>query len=277
MQLEIVRSTPAAGGRNVTDALAEGVRAAGDDARMVTGFRRVTDPVACWGWRKGLRLRAAKRDVLVIERGYVGDRLHMWTSLGWNGLNGHAVFPKQADNGERFERHFGALMKPWKRREKYALILAQVPGDMSCYGVNMEAWYVEAAAAMEARGYIVGLREHPAAVARGLHVRALPDRRVGGTLEDALSVAAVAVTWNSNSGVDAVLAGVPVIACDPGAMCWEVAAHGLDAPIRRPDREAWAARLAWTQWTIDEIASGEAWEHVRAVYPGERVAEMESA
>lgn len=66
--------------------------------------------------------------------------------------------------------------------------------------------------------------------------------------------------WQASSPRDY---GVPVIACDPGAMCWDVAAHGLDAEIVRPSRDAWAARLAWTQWTIDEIESGEAWSHVR--------------
>lgn len=266
MKVGIVSCGIHAAGRNVMDALAAGIGAFGDDPARETGYappRAEMPPVACWGWRRGKQYHRRSREVLVAERGYLGDRLATWTSLGWNGLNGRAVFAAQGDEGQRFERHFGPALKPWSRRKGYALIVGQVPGDMSCEGVNMEAWYVKAALAMEERGYTVGFREHPAAVRRGLRVRALPDKRIGGTLEDALSVATVAVTWNSNCGVDAVLSGVPVIACDPGAMCWDVAAHGLDAEIVRPSRDAWAARLAWTQWTIDEIESGEAWSHVR--------------
>ena len=45
--------------------------------------------VAVWGWRHGAPLRAAGHKVLVMERGYLGDRM-AWTSLAWNGLNGRA-------------------------------------------------------------------------------------------------------------------------------------------------------------------------------------------
>ena len=73
------------------------------------------------------------------------------------------------------------------------------------------------------------------------------------------------VTLNSNSGVDAALAGVPVIAFDEGSMAWPVAGHKPQDAIHppRPDRLRWAAELAWCQWTDREFETGECWEHLR--------------
>jgi hypothetical protein len=271
MIIDVIPNGCAAEGRNISKSLVKGIRAFGDTVRVAAGSTprdKASDAVACWGWRRGERLRRQGREVLIVERGFIGDRLTVWTQLGWNGLCGRGEFPAPPpdDGGRRFETYFGGTIKPWTRRRTYALIVGQVPGDANCPSqARMEQFYCEAARAMEARGYEVGFREHPAAVRRGLRVRALPGKRVGGTLADALDVAAVVVTWSSNTAVEAVLAGVPVICCDPGSMAYPVAAQSLSAPLIRPDRAEWAARLAWTQWNIAEILSGEAWARVRAV------------
>lgn len=257
------------GGVTAREAIVEGIRAAGDEPVIE---RDATSPVAvCWGWRKGQPLRARGHEVLVMERGYLGDRLGAWTSLGWNGLNGRALRPAApADGGARFMRHFPHALKPWKTDGKgYALILGQFPGDAAIEGVDMEGFYNHAARRLEEFGYAVRFRPHPAAEARGVRVAALPAHRIGGTLAEALAGAALAVTWNSNSGVDAVLAGVPLIAMDEGSMAWEMAAHDVGVDPVRPSRWEWAARLAWTQWTAEEIASGAAWAHMRQHLPVE--------
>jgi predicted transcriptional regulator len=45
-------------------------------------------------------------------------------------------------------------------------------------------------------------------------------------------------------------------------MAWDVTTHDLKSPPIRPLREAWAHDLAWTQWTLHEIAEGDAWAAV---------------
>jgi hypothetical protein len=45
-------------------------------------------------------------------------------------------------------------------------------------------------------------------------------------------------------------------------MAWDETAHSTTADPVMPIRARWAAELAWTQWTIEEMASGECWEHV---------------
>lgn len=225
--------------------------------------------VACWGWRTGQRLRELGKQVLVMERGYLGDRF-AWTSLGWNGLNNRAQFGVKNDGGERFRRHFGDLLQPWNPTGDYLLIVGQVPGDASLQGRDLSSWYAEQAKLAAAMGLPARFRPHPEALKRG-YQKAVPGADVlGGDLQSALRGAALVATWNSNTGVDALLAGKPVTVADPGSMVWEQA-QGLRRGAQ-PDRESWAARLAWCQWSLDEIRSGEAWAVAGTVLAKKRVA-----
>jgi hypothetical protein len=82
------------------------------------------------------------------------------------------------------------------------------------------------------------------------------------SLEADLSGAAIVVTWNSNSGLDAVINGVPTVTMDKGAMAWDVTGHSLGEVPPTPDRTAWCHALAWKQWSKGEMVSGECWEAV---------------
>lgn len=212
------------------------------------GVKRNPHFVAVWGWRTGAAYRKAGREVLVLERGYLGDRF-AFTSIGWNGLNGRATFPEYADDGGARFRSMGLSLEPMRSGGDYVLIAGQVPGDAALAGRNLQSWY-EAQAARD-WGLPVLFRPHPLAHKRG------PVRPVAGAtmdrspLPEALRGAARVITFNSNTGVDALVAGVPATCDDAGSMI-----HGV------MDRETWAHALAWKQWSLDEIRSGVALEAV---------------
>jgi hypothetical protein len=70
-----------------------------------------------------------------------------------------------------------------------------------------------------------------------------------------LSKAHCVVNWSSNPAIEAALAGVPVFT-GPDSLAHAVANHSFDkieTPIK-PDRQQWANDLAYTEWTVDEIA-----------------------
>jgi hypothetical protein len=72
------------------------------------------------------------------------------------------------------------------------------------------------------------------------------------------------VTFNSNSGVEALIDGVPAFCADVGSMIYKIGNRSLisiDVP-NRPEREQWLADLAYCQWTLPEMESGEAWAHL---------------
>lgn len=201
-----------------------------------------------------------------MERGYIGDRF-AWTSLALNGLNGLATWPTCAPIQQlldRFERYHAALYRPWRGGTgKYILIIGQVPGDASLRGRNLYGagnWYEQQACTAQQYGLPVFFRPHPLAARRGgagqIHtVPSLP-----GGLSEALRDAALVVTFNSNTGVDSLLAGVPTVVMDPGGMGYDVALPTLPTTLDVPEPDAgrygWACRLAGRQWSMQEISSG---------------------
>lgn len=241
-------------------ALKEGLTQLGVPCQlMMNSLQMRVRMAACWGWRMGRMIRGQGADVLVMERGYLGDRFS-WTSLGWNGLNGYADFGNvPQDGGKRFEKYHGHLMKPWKTDGDYVLVIGQVPGDASLKGQNMLPWYCKTAVQAGRNFNLpVVFRPHPMAMRKGLRMNIPSVRLHTGELSHALERAAVCVTFNSNTAVDAVLAGVPTVALDRGTMAYSICSHDLGQPLVRPDRWRWASELAWKQWSIDEIRSGDA-------------------
>lgn len=207
-----------------------------------------------WGIRNqdAIKLQKGRSDeVCILERGYIGDRF-VWSSVSFGGgLNGRGRFHGPLEDPRRWQKHFSHLMKDWEGKPNgYALIMGQVPGDTAVANVDLNAFYKLAANAMAKQGMETRFREHPR-----FHNKPRP-------IADDLAGAQCVVTWNSNSGVESVLNGIPVIAMDIGSMAWEVAGHEF-APPPKPDRTEWAHAIAWKQWTKDEMASGYCWEMIK--------------
>lgn len=246
------------------DAMADGLRVHGEDVER----RQIHDLVdadlaVIWGHGKPDVIRhqkAAGKDYLVMERGYIGDRTK-YTSLGFNGLNGRADFGSPDNPSDRWEKH-GFSMAPWREPHtgEYVLIMGQVPGDQSIQHIDVRS--LLHAVADSIKHLPVCYRPHPLA-----HETWAPASVYYGTLQDALAGAERVITINSNSGVDAVLAGVPTVTLDEGSMAWPVTSHDISAPLCYVNRMQWAYNMAYTQWTEGEIRSGEAWEHLKDVTP----------
>lgn len=237
------------------EAFCEDLKRRGWNARISTS-PDPADLLVMWGTRRQdaiARQKAHDGEVVILERGYLGDRF-AWTSVSFGGgLNGRGEFPGPHEDGSRFARHFGHLMQPWQTSGSYALLIGQVPGDQSIRSVDIEGFYRQSAAALRKYGWPdVRFRPHPKA---GRDRSAAGVARIDGTLAENLVGAGVVITFNGSTGVEAVLAGRPTIAMDRGSMAWEVAGHQV-TEILTPDRTAWARRLSWCQWQIEEFRNG---------------------
>ncbi len=204
------------------------------------------DFFACWG---ATAAKGVPGDVLIFECGYLGDRLKNW-SVAWNGLNnrGHApaCIPNRAD--------WSAQMSPWRSQDGYALILGQVRGDRSLDECpDYEGFLASSGVALADAGYVVRFRAHPKD--GSLRVKGVPSIATD-TLSDALDRARVCLTWNSNSAVDAIMAGIPVIVWDKGSMALQVAAY-RDIAERRPWRNDWLRFVEARQWSLPELERGD--------------------
>lgn len=215
--------------------------------------------------------RANRADFLVMERGYIGDR-KQWTSLGFNGLNGRADFQLNGSMpGDRWHRYFGDdWLRPWKENGRHILLIGQVVGDASVKNINFRQWLIGMVILIQHYypGVEIRYRPHPIVLERS------PDsvKPIEGTilstrsLTEDLKDAGCAVTYNSNTGVDAILAGVPTVAVDPGSMVYHLAMHNINEQPIRPDRTQWAYNMAYCQWSSEEIQNGDAWEHLKQRY-----------
>lgn len=100
------------------------------------------------------------------------------------------------------------------------------------------------------------------AMPRGWHsgkvgrVRLHPGQRDAKPLEDDLKDAGRVVTWGSGAAVKALMWGIPVESHMPN---WIGEQDNSEA-----GRLAMFQRLAWAQWTLDELASGEPMERLLA-------------
>lgn len=257
MQFTVISSPRATHQLQHQEAMAEGLRAHGIEPVLATSYSPRTKFVACWGWRLGKSLREQGHEVLIMERGYLGNRF-LWTSLAWNGLNGKGEFaPSPDDKGDRFCQHHS--LSPWRSSPgEYVLLMGQVPGDASLQGRNLMPWYEQTARqAEQAYGLPVVFRPHPNAERKGLRQNVPGTSRTSRELAQDLQKAHVVITYNSNSAVDAVVAGVPAVAVDQGSMAWPVVGQSV-GEFTKPDRAKWAKELAWKQWLLEEISSGAA-------------------
>lgn len=227
------------------------------------------DVAVCWNHRNHKLFRqqqAVGKHYLVLERGFIGDRVH-WTSIGFDGLNGRADFVVKDMPHDRFRKHFAALMRPWKKNGRYVLVNAQCQGDASVAPyVNFRKWAARTVKACHTRfpGKLIMWRPHPVEVERGCacDIEGATTSK-GRTLAEDLAGAYAVVTFNSNSGVDAVMAGVPTFTFDEGAMAWPMAAHNFDENRVFPSRIQWAADLAYKQWSMDELKQGVPWSYLK--------------
>ena len=234
----------------------------------LSNYRNVIecDLAVFWGHRPKHIINKQKgpgKDYLVMERGYIGDRFK-WTSLGFNGLNGRGDFQITDDMpSDRWDKYFGdQWLKPQRNNGEYILLIGQVAGDASVEHINFRNWALEAAEKIK-NHFDLRFRPHPIDVKRN------SDYKIPGTihsvrsLESDLKGAAAVITFNSNTGVESVMAGVPTVATDKGSMVYNLATNTIEEPKILSGRKQWAYDMAYKQWNLEEIKNGLAWEHLK--------------
>ena len=205
----------------------------------------------------------------------VGANGFLWDDANW-GFD-HIVTNRSK---KVFERNGYDHNKPWKLDGDYILLCMQKVGDASLRGADVFAWTEKTVAEIRkhtARKIVV--RPHPLYRKSSLHkickanILEMQDiewqdadlTKPGFVpIKDLLKDAWCTVTYTSGTGIDAVINGVPNVACDSGSMVYDVSSKHI-SEIENPfrgDKSEWTNKIAHCQWNIDEFESGECWEHV---------------
>ena len=261
------RSHPA----RVMRAMADGVVSAGDHCERrrikikgVFGDAGEFDVGIQWGRRHRGNLhflREGGKDVVHCELGCIGDRTKMVT-ITVNDING--MGDKVVGQLPRWKNlGWNQLLKPWNMRCNRALIIGQVDRDASLWECeSIRRWYAEQFKQCNKIGLRPVFRPHPEG--KPVLSRNLPrgcKLDFGHPLEQSMEDSLV-VTYSSNVGVLAALAGRPVVAMGPVSMIYGWASDDIACP-KTFDRKAWLHQMAYTHWTMDEIKSGVAWRNIR--------------
>lgn len=222
-------------------------------AKYWNGKTEGFDLVVVAGEHSGLAVakayRAADVPVLTLDWGYVkrvnsrGEHGSGYWQVGADGLNSIPPFECPPD---RFDALDVDIVEQGGHPDGYVLVCGQVPGD-AAHGLGYKG-YTEWLHDVLRRYPDAVYRPHPAGVTSVRH-----PRMSEGPLVEALAGARLVVTYNSNVGHDALLAGVPVVA-EGKAAYGELSGEALPS---LEDRRAYFNRLAYGQWTVAEMESGE--------------------
>jgi len=242
-----------------------------------------------------------KRSVIVMERGFVNrDRYHMvgWanqtektrdlnSSTPW-GLNNRAIFINDSSPSDRWEK-LGVELQPRKTNGKNIVICGQRMNDSSVqhcatkYSVGYNAWINNLVGAILSdsrfRKENIVFRYHPLDPPDRpeKNIRIIPDYAnnnrfsvSNNSFQEDLEDAKCVLSYNSNTCVEAMIAGVPVFSFDKGSMVWGICNNQLEH-IQNPffpseeQRRQWAYNLAYTQWTAEEMGEGLPQKHLRLI------------
>lgn len=185
--------------------------------------------------------------VLVAENGYFGVewRGDRWYAISRTQHNGAGEWP--AGGPERWDG-WAVDLAPWRTGGTEIVLLPQ--RGIGPTGVAMPRDWPRRAVRSIGLPYPVRVRPHPGTQP------AVP-------LDHDLRNAAAVATWGSGAAIKALQLGIPVLYGFPR---WIGAQAGapIGAELKRDDaaRLAMFRRLAWAQWRLDEIASGEAFRQL---------------
>lgn len=200
------------------------------------------------------------RPVVILEKGFV--KREFYYSVGLNGLNGRGYYNNSRVSADRWHQ-LGVKLRPWRDGGDHILLAGQVPWDASVQHVDYVQWLTTIAHDIRKRtNRPIVFRPHP------LAAEAVPSiigtKRSTRTLEEDLKDAYAVVTFNSNTGVDALIEGIPVFSFDRGSMVWHESNRNIAMINKpwRPDRRRWAMSIAYTQWNLKEMEQGKPHQHL---------------
>ena len=189
--------------------------------------------------------------VFVIDYGYIKrtNHAHDWRTGYWQvSLGGLNKLPQWDCDSSRFDALGIDIAEQGGNPAGYVLLCVQTTGDAS-HGMDekgLQQWADEQAQ----KWPNLVIRPHPLQEHLTYNLPVCDSK----TLEEALKGARLVVTGNSNSGHDALIQGVPVVATVPGA-AWDYLS-GEVLPSYE-NRLKHFHRCAWGQWTWAEFKTGQ--------------------
>jgi hypothetical protein len=182
-----------------------------------------------------------QRELFYVDNAWFDMSREAYFRIGHNAVQSWSHKPS---DGKRFAR-LGLKIQTWNKRGHRIIVCPQSDEFMA----SMASW------PSWTHDVLATIGEH---TDREIVVRT---KRSGHPLATDLKNAWLLVAHSSAAAVEALLAGVPVIVTDRtcAAASFSSSFKTIEQPKYNDGREAWAAQLADSQWTTDEMKNGTAW------------------
>jgi hypothetical protein len=212
------------------------------------------------------RAVAQSKPVVVLEVGGI-KRGTTW-KVGINGINRLAYFGDTGNDDSRASL-FGLNLKPWNTDGEYILICGQHDKSLQWQGMpRMSSWVMNTIDEIQKHtDRPILFRPHPRCRLEAIetqykNVYRQDPRQIPGSYDDfdmSFRNIYATISYSSNPGIHSILEGVPAFV-GPASLAYDAAndidfLHDINNPSM-PDRSQWLNDYAWTEFTIEEIASG---------------------
>lgn len=196
---------------------------------------------------------------IVAENGYTGFDEHGQQHYAM-ALEGHCGSGRWFAPDDSRLKKLDIDFQPWRNTAHRKALVAEQRGIGSSLMKSPAHYGTSIVRELQKRGVEGIIRPHPGAV-----------KDANGPLMEALDGLDSLVVWSSNCATEALINGVPVYYSAPhiitAGAASKFATYG-NHNFTDEARYAAFSRLAWAQWTLDEIASGEAIDTLLQVHRG---------
>lgn len=189
------------------------------------------------------------------------DKLGGHHKLAVNDLHPTAYFRK-GHSPSRFER-FGVRVRPWHGTGKHIIVAGMSDKSARVNGFGAEEW--ERWAVNELKKHTdrpIWYRPKPS-WPRARPIAGTTFNKAGLDVRPHLKNCWAVVTHHSNAAVDAIAEGIPTY-CEEGvaSVMSMPSLSAIENPPEPDDREGFLADVAYTQWSVAEMATGKAWRYL---------------
>ena len=189
-------------------------------------------------------------DFFHLAPAYIGSRGVF--RLTMNSLQRNTIWDRPADRFHGILHDIGMQMKPWRNKRGEALVCPPDEATARFYQINVDAWLDE---------IITNLKN----VSRRYKVWFEPLAGQADFVEE-LSNSSVLVCMTSNRAVESLFHGVPVISHGSAVTAPLNIKYSQIGQTQTFDRTDWGRSLGYSQWTVEELATGLALQHTIEEY-----------
>lgn len=172
---------------------------------------------------------------------------------------------------EKIKKDLKIDLKPWRNDGNHILICLQRNGGWSMKGLSVVDFFHQTVT--EIRKYSnrpIVVRTHPGDKKSILYANQLKGKNVtlsqNKLLTEDFRQAWASVVYNSSPSVASIIEGIPCFVLDPeysqSASVANLDLNKIENPDM-PERLDWVRKLAQCHWNLEELKTGDAWNHMR--------------